>query len=228
MAQRSDREWLFSVADNGIGVARSSRSKSLGYSNVSTASHNTPAPVGASQFANGLLNVPLGEFGLNPNQAVVQRFSLASPSESSGSSASQSKIILLVEDNPADALLVREALREHGVQGQIVVVQDGEAAIQLAHSIDEIEDCPDLVIVDLNLPKRTGKEVLSALRATSKCRSVPIAILSSSDTRQDREDTARLGATCYLRKPSILNEFMALGGIFKSMANGDDAKQSGF
>lgn len=124
--------------------------------------------------------------------------------------------ILLVEDNPADAGLVRKALEEHGVKGQIVVLADGELATQFIQSLDFQQiDCPDLVILDLNIPKNPGREVLERLRHSMRCRHVPVVILSSSDAQQDRSDAARLGADRYIRKPSNLEEFLSLGAVFK-------------
>jgi len=124
--------------------------------------------------------------------------------------------ILLVEDNPADAGLVRKALEEHGVKGQIIVLADGEMATQFIQGLDTQQvDCPDLVILDLNIPKKPGCEVLERLRHSPKCRHVPVVILSSSDAQQDKADAARLGADRYIRKPSHLEEFLSLGAVFK-------------
>jgi CheY-like chemotaxis protein len=124
--------------------------------------------------------------------------------------------ILLVEDNPADAGLVRKALEEHGVKGQIILLADGEMATQFIQCLDAQQvACPDLVILDLNIPKKPGREVLEYLRRSMRCRHVPIVILSSSDAQQDRADAARLGADRYIRKPSHLEEFLSLGAVFK-------------
>lgn len=123
-----------------------------------------------------------------------------------------------MEDNVGDANLVREALNEHAVRCELIVVDNGETAIQL---IDEIEagstDCPKLVIVDLNLPKRSGAEVLQRMLASKKCAGVPVVILSSSDNVLDKANAARLGAHRYFTKPSRLNEFLALGSVFRQM-----------
>ena len=129
--------------------------------------------------------------------------------------------ILLVEDNPADAGLVREALEEHGVEGELVVLTDGESAIRFIRALDaQSIACPDLVIIDLNLPKRPGRDVLECVRQSVWCGHVPVVILSSSDAKEDRAETLRLGASRYIRKPSRLEEFMSLGAIFKAMLEG--------
>ncbi len=126
-----------------------------------------------------------------------------------------------MEDNPADAGLVRKALEEHGVEGELVVVTDGEKAIQFIQAIEtQGAECPDLAIFDLSLPKRPGREVLERMRLSERCRHIPVVILSSSDTEQDRSDAMRLGASRYISKPSHLDEFLRLGAVFKAVLGG--------
>jgi CheY-like chemotaxis protein len=129
--------------------------------------------------------------------------------------------ILLVEDNPADMLLIREAIEEHDINCELVVVSDGEQAINFIQQIESAaEICPSLIVLDLNLPKKSGREVLRRLRESSECNHVPVAILSSSDAQKDREEAARLGAIRYIRKPSNLDEFMKVGEILKGILLG--------
>jgi len=126
--------------------------------------------------------------------------------------------ILLVEDNPADVGLVREALQEHQVPCELIVISNGERAIQFIEELDgEASACPQLVILDLNLPKKPGREVLKSMRASVPCAHVPIIVLTSSDNQKDRVEAARLGASRYIRKPSRLAEFLSLGGVFKEI-----------
>jgi CheY-like chemotaxis protein len=126
-----------------------------------------------------------------------------------------------VEDNRADAGLVREALEEHGVEGELTVVTDGESAIQLIQDLEsQPSSCPDLIIVDLNLPKKPGREVLECIRQSIICRWVPVVVLTSSDAHEDKQDAMRLGARHYLRKPSLLNDFISLGAVFKRIIEG--------
>ena len=129
--------------------------------------------------------------------------------------------ILLVEDNPADAGLIRRALEEHGVEGSVVVAADGETAIQLIEDVDSRPaQCPALAIIDLSLPKKPGREVLQRIRTCIGCRDVPVVILTSSDAHQDRQEALRLGASQYIRKPSRLEEFLSLGAVFKAALGG--------
>jgi DNA-binding response OmpR family regulator len=77
--------------------------------------------------------------------------------------------------------------------------------------------CPDLIILDLNLPRKPGRDVLKSIRAGNQCAQVPIVVLTSSNNEQDRYDAKRLGASLFLHKPSRLREFLELGRIFKAI-----------
>ena len=114
--------------------------------------------------------------------------------------------------------LIRKALEEHGVEGELFVVTDGEEAIEFIQTLETQQTvCPDLFIIDLNLPRRSGRDVLEILRSLPACLALPVVVLSSSDAAQDRADAIRLGANEYLPKPSALDEFLSLGVIFKTM-----------
>jgi DNA-binding response OmpR family regulator len=132
--------------------------------------------------------------------------------------ARKNVFILLIEDNPGDVGLVREALEVNGVDGELLVAADGDRAIEFIQALDtDAIGCPDLVIVDLNLPKRSGREVLKRMRESVKCRETTVVILSSSDAQQDRADAVALGASSYFKKPLRLQEFLKLGAIFSNM-----------
>ena len=126
--------------------------------------------------------------------------------------------ILLAEDNPADVYLIREALREHGVDCPIRVVSDGEDVLQLIADPDRLEtEGLALIILDLNLPLHDGIEILQQLRGTATLARVPVVVLTSSDSPRDRIVASELGAACYLRKPSNLEQFLDLGAVFKEL-----------
>ncbi|MBZ5672670.1 MAG: response regulator [Acidobacteriia bacterium] len=127
-------------------------------------------------------------------------------------------MILLVEDNPADVGLVRKCLEAHGVQGELVVLADGEIGVVFIQEVEsQALPCPDLAIIDLNLPKRPGRDVVERMRQSPQCRDIPIVVLSSSDALEDRRDAARFGADQHIRKPSRLEDFLNLGALFKSI-----------
>jgi CheY-like chemotaxis protein len=134
--------------------------------------------------------------------------------------------ILLAEDNPADVYLIREALREHGVTAGIRVASDGREVLQLIfpENADAVVPKLDLIILDLNLPRHDGIEILERLRGTAKLAEIPVVVLTSSDSPRDQKVANQLGAACYLRKPSSLDQFLALGGVLKSLLAGTHAK----
>ncbi|MBV9085800.1 MAG: response regulator [Acidobacteriaceae bacterium] len=117
--------------------------------------------------------------------------------------------------------LIREALSEHCVHCELSVITDGHKAMELIADIEqERTPRPDLVLLDLKLPKRDGSEVLERVRASEQCRDIPVIILTSSNAKEDRETAVRLGATRYIRKPHRLEEFIQLGAVFKQILQG--------
>jgi two-component system, chemotaxis family, response regulator Rcp1 len=119
--------------------------------------------------------------------------------------------ILMVEDNDPDVFLVQEALRAHGVPAQIQRCQDGEEALQVLSQLDESE-IPDIVIIDLNLPKVPGIEILKHARSLKQLDRVPVLILTSSQSHTDRTISMQLGADAYISKPPTLPEFLSSVG----------------
>src|SRR5450432_451533 len=117
--------------------------------------------------------------------------------------------IILAEDNAADVFLVRAALQDEGIDCQLQVLSDGEEVLRFLEVVEsEDVSCPEMMILDLNLPKRNGEEILKGVRKSNRCSSLPIIILTSSDSPKDKERVARLGIAHYFRKPIDLDEFM--------------------
>jgi len=133
--------------------------------------------------------------------------------------------VLLVEDNPADINLVEEALEEAHLDCRLHIMRDGVRAIQFLERLDAEPDHPplDVVLLDLNLPKIGGEEVLKRVRMSPKCDGVKVLIISSSDLPADREHMMKLGASDYFRKPSDLAQFMLLGIKVRAMIEGASA-----
>jgi CheY-like chemotaxis protein len=127
--------------------------------------------------------------------------------------------IVLVEDAAADVFLVRQALEKDGLNFHLRVLEDGEVAVEFIDNLDRNEalPCPDVMLLDLNLPKKTGDQVLERMRNSPKCRQVPVVIVTSSDSPKDRARAALFGATRYFQKPSKLDDFMKLGALVKSV-----------
>ncbi len=134
--------------------------------------------------------------------------------------------ILVADDNPADVYLIREALKEHGVNCAMHVAPDGKEVLQIISGADR--GVPpqqlDLIILDLNLPRHDGLEILQKLREMPRMDGVPVVVLTSSDSPRDRETANRLGAAYYLRKPSSLEQFLSLGAVFKRLLAQDTTK----
>ncbi len=127
--------------------------------------------------------------------------------------------MLLVEDNPADVLFVRTALEHGGIETEIFVAQDGEKAIEFVEAADAnpLAPCPQVVLLDLNLPRASGTEVLRRLRESARCSCVPVIIITSSDAPNDRAQAARLGANRYFLKSHNLDEYLKLGSVVKEV-----------
>ncbi|MBW3584181.1 MAG: response regulator, partial [Euryarchaeota archaeon] len=122
---------------------------------------------------------------------------------------------LLVEDNPAHAHLVQEGLAEVDSRMEVTVVEDGAAA--LAHLRDKSDDGPpppDVILLDLNLPKKNGREVLSELKNDPALSHIPVVVLTTSDAEEDIRQCYDLQASCYLVKPFDLDAFMDLMAAF--------------
>lgn len=130
-----------------------------------------------------------------------------------------SPCVLLVEDNEGDVFIIQEALREHTVTCDVTVLSDGESALRLFDELDRTGDepCPELVLLDLNLPRRSGHAVLERIRHSVRCSSIPVVIVTSSDSQRDLAENQRLGATAYFRKPSSLEQFLDIGKLVKSL-----------
>ncbi len=129
--------------------------------------------------------------------------------------------VVLVEDNPGDVFLVREALNAHGLITRLIVQEDGEAMLRYIERIESGEHaCPDIILLDLNLPRHGGKALLERVRTGKLCARVPVLIVSSSDAPEERQITARLGANGYFRKPADFDEFLQLGALVKQLLNG--------
>ena len=127
--------------------------------------------------------------------------------------------ILLVEDNPADVELLRWALKNADVAFELTVLEDGGEGLAYAQQRGKYAAAaaPDLAILDLNLPKNDGIEVLEALRANPVFARIPVAILSSSSSPRERARMASFQIRRYITKPPDLDEYMKVGEIVKQL-----------
>jgi chemotaxis family two-component system response regulator Rcp1 len=134
--------------------------------------------------------------------------------------------IWIAEDNPADVYLIEEALRRHKFGYGLAVAHNGEEMLNMIARVDQdpSESCPDLFLIDLNLPRRSGDEILARIRQSRRFAHVPVIVITSSDSPQDRARMRELGASFYFRKPADLERFMAIGGIIRNFL---DARNRG-
>jgi len=121
--------------------------------------------------------------------------------------------ILLVEDNPADIKITERALRESGFPVELLVVRDGEEALEYlmrqgAYAANSGWRNPDLILLDLNLPRLTGREVLERIRATPNLKAVPVIVLTTSRRQEDVQEMYSAGANTYIEKPQNFQKFV--------------------
>jgi chemotaxis family two-component system response regulator Rcp1 len=130
--------------------------------------------------------------------------------------------VLIVDDNESDVFLIQEAIGSTRLQLTLHIAKDGEQAIRFFDRADAHPEmpCPSLVILDINLPKKQGGEVLKHMRQSPKCAHALVLVVSTSDSAKDREQMTNLGADGYFRKPSQYDEFMKLGDIVKGLLGG--------
>ena len=114
--------------------------------------------------------------------------------------------ILLVEDDPADALLVEEALRTRGAARSIAWVPDGVAALELLRDPEATR--PDLIVVDLNMPRMNGRELLAVLKGDDELKAIPVVVLTTSDAPADVRAAYQRHANAYITKPVNLDDFV--------------------
>ena len=118
--------------------------------------------------------------------------------------------ILMVEDNPADVRLAQEAFRDSGAQNTLHVARDGVEAMDYLMKRGKFPQAakPDLVLLDLNLPRKSGREVLAEIKANTTLMRIPVIVLTTSRAASDIQTTYDLHANCYVVKPTDLDEFL--------------------
>jgi len=117
--------------------------------------------------------------------------------------------ILLVEDNKGDILLTTDALEESKIINKVTVLRDGKAAIDFFGTLRDLKDRPDLVLLDINLPKKSGHEVLQYIKKSEQYSQVPVIMLTTSSAERDILSAYKHYANCYITKPIEVSEFMS-------------------
>lgn len=130
----------------------------------------------------------------------------------------KNKHILLVEDNEGDIVLTMEALNEVNIGNNVKVVRDGEEAMQYLHKEGPFKDVktPDIILLDINLPKIEGKEVLKSIKTNRGLMMIPVVMLTTSNAEKDIEECYHSHANCYITKPMDMGNFMEVIQVMKS------------
>ena len=120
--------------------------------------------------------------------------------------------ILLVEDNPADVRLTREALKEAKISNQLHVAEDGVIAMEFLRQQGKFADAPrpHLILLDLNLPRKDGREVLMEIKDDDRLKRIPVVVLTTSSAEEDILRSYNLHANCYVTKPVELDQFITI------------------
>ena len=126
----------------------------------------------------------------------------------------KARYVLFVEDNPDDEILTLHALKKHNITNEVIVIRDGAEALNFlfcrrSYANRDPNDMPELILLDLRLPKRDGVEVLREIRADKRTERLPIVILTSSNSDRDMVDSFHYGANAYIRKPVDFTQFIA-------------------
>jgi CheY-like chemotaxis protein len=130
--------------------------------------------------------------------------------------------IFMAEDNPADVYMLDLALRESGAEFELEVAYTGKEALSfLEKEKDSGKPALALILLDLNLPHHDGTDILRYVRREPNLSSVPTVLFTSSDSPKDRQNAMREGASRFIRKPSLLKEYMAIGTTLKDMIEGE-------
>jgi chemotaxis family two-component system response regulator Rcp1 len=127
--------------------------------------------------------------------------------------------ILLVEDNPADVRLLEEAFKESRIESRLSVVPDGVEALAFLRREGRYSTAPqpDLVVLDLNMPRKDGRQVLTEMKADPQLRIIPVMILSSSSLQEDQRMAATLGAVRYIIKPHDFSQFLQVVRVIEDI-----------
>lgn len=127
--------------------------------------------------------------------------------------------ILIVEDNEADLFLMKEAIESAAIDAELEILRDGQKAVRFFADLDETASrrSPDLILLDINLPRMNGETVLKYVRETERSAATKVLIVTSSDAPRDRAATSALAVSGYFRKPSEFREYMKLGNVVREL-----------
>jgi DNA-binding response OmpR family regulator len=131
--------------------------------------------------------------------------------------------ILLIEDNPADEKMVRKCLAKHGIKCDLIVIEDGQRAVDFFEATEDNQrlKCPDLVLLDIGLPYHDGLEILKKIRAGDRCGRTPVIVMTGSESAEGQTVALKHAAKHYFEKTANYDEFLELGNVIKQVLGGD-------
>jgi CheY-like chemotaxis protein len=228
-----DGSRLPSVVHDGIGIEPEFPKRSSGSSNASTLMMRMPERVSVCRYAGWWWKSAVAEFSLRNPLLAPDEHSASLPPQYDKTQAAASdstplnQTLLLVEDNSTDAFVIRKVLAEAGLGLNIVVAKDGLEAVNFLRRWEPLgsEYCPALVLLDLNIPKISGIEILRHLRSSLAYRSVPVIVVTSSGAENDRKAAQDLAANGYFKKPTSIAGYRELGPLIRSVLK--DPKEPG-
>jgi CheY-like chemotaxis protein len=222
-AVRQGPEWIFAVADNGIGFDPAYAERIFGIFKRLHRRDEYPGTGIGLAICSRIVSAYGGRIWAegHPGAGAIFRFAIsAEPQELEQSTSEHPTKILVVEDNPLDLRMIRDALQQEATWAiEMEVAEDGEAAIHYLKQRGSHLGAapPDVIVLDLNLPKRDGTEVLQMIRSTDNLRGLPVLIFSSSleVVVEERVRAANVAPDGYIKKPSDVDDFLAFGGALR-------------
>jgi two-component system, chemotaxis family, response regulator Rcp1 len=125
--------------------------------------------------------------------------------------ASKALRMLVIEDSPSDVRLIQEAVRENNICCELIVARDGVEGLSYLRKVDQgITERPDLILLDLNLPRKNGREVLAEVKTSPGLKQIPVLVVTSSHSEDDVNEAYTLNANCFISKPYNLEEYIAI------------------
>ena len=155
---------------------------------------------------------------MNNEAAGVDR-TPASSQQKNDKTIERKVVVLLAEDNRVDVMLIKEAIETYRLPIELHLANDGEEACEIIEAADAdlASPCPELLVLDLNLPRRSGIEILERLRSSAKCKDIPVLVVTSSDLSRERDELAKLGVWRHFRKPTGYDDYLKIGEVLNEL-----------